>query len=272
MARVGTGSPTPRGGGERDRAGARGRRDPAPRNSASNPLLIVAIMAVESSLDPRRAVGNMGAQGLMQVIPRYHKDKIGPNRGRNALFDPRGQCARRHPGAARGAAALWQHAARPAVLQRGAGRSEGALHAQGDGGEEAPDDGRGAHEHPPRASNWRAEDRPARRCGRAAGGNAQGGVERILPAPAWFTRSAGAFRRPSPSVPMRSAASSRALAARGVGDAQVATRQVMAEVQPGRGGHAGLLDHAPGQGFSSPRPAARRRRRRKRRPAARWRW
>ena len=30
----------------------------------------------------------MGAQGLMQVIPRYHKDKLGANRGRNALFDP----------------------------------------------------------------------------------------------------------------------------------------------------------------------------------------
>jgi hypothetical protein len=52
-----------------------------------DPLLIVAIMAVESSFNPR-AVSNMGAQGLMQVIPRYHKDKLGANRGRNALFDP----------------------------------------------------------------------------------------------------------------------------------------------------------------------------------------
>ena len=52
-----------------------------------DPLLIVAIMAVESSFNPR-AVSNMGAQGLMQVIPKYHKDKIGPNGGRNALFDP----------------------------------------------------------------------------------------------------------------------------------------------------------------------------------------
>lgn len=52
-----------------------------------DPLLIVAIMAVESSFNAR-AVSNMGAQGLMQVIPRYHKDKLGANRGRNALFDP----------------------------------------------------------------------------------------------------------------------------------------------------------------------------------------
>jgi len=52
-----------------------------------DPLLIVAMMAVESSFNPR-AVSNMGAQGLMQVIPRYHQDKLGPNRGKNALFDP----------------------------------------------------------------------------------------------------------------------------------------------------------------------------------------
>ena len=52
-----------------------------------DPLLIVAIMAVESSFNPR-AVSTMGAQGLMQVIPRYHEDKIGKRQGRYALFDP----------------------------------------------------------------------------------------------------------------------------------------------------------------------------------------
>lgn len=52
-----------------------------------DPLLLVAIMAVESSFNPR-AVSNMGAQGLMQVIPRYHQDKIGNKRGKYALFDP----------------------------------------------------------------------------------------------------------------------------------------------------------------------------------------
>lgn len=52
-----------------------------------DPLLIVAIMAVESSFNAR-AVSNMGAQGLMQVIPRYHQDKIGTKRGKHALFDP----------------------------------------------------------------------------------------------------------------------------------------------------------------------------------------
>lgn len=52
-----------------------------------DPLLIVAIMAVESSFNAR-AVSNMGAQGLMQVIPRFHLDKIGRHGGKNALFDP----------------------------------------------------------------------------------------------------------------------------------------------------------------------------------------
>lgn len=52
-----------------------------------DPLLIVAIMAVESSFN-HRAVSSMGAQGLMQVIPHYHQDKIGKRRDKYALFDP----------------------------------------------------------------------------------------------------------------------------------------------------------------------------------------
>ena len=57
------------------------------RKLGIDPLLIVAVMAIESSFNPF-AESNMGAQGLMQVIPRFHLDKIGRNAGDDALFDP----------------------------------------------------------------------------------------------------------------------------------------------------------------------------------------
>ena len=57
------------------------------RSLGIDPLLIVAVMAIESSFNPF-AESHMGAQGLMQVIPRFHMDKIGEGQGEDALFDP----------------------------------------------------------------------------------------------------------------------------------------------------------------------------------------
>jgi hypothetical protein len=56
------------------------------RRNRLDPLLILAVMAVESRFNPI-AESNFGATGLMQVIPRYHADKFSPAAGESVL-DP----------------------------------------------------------------------------------------------------------------------------------------------------------------------------------------
>jgi soluble lytic murein transglycosylase-like protein len=55
--------------------------------SKVDPLLILAVMAVESRYNPV-AESTMGAKGLMQVIPKFHGDKLLEHGGETALLDP----------------------------------------------------------------------------------------------------------------------------------------------------------------------------------------
>ncbi|MCC6611162.1 MAG: lytic transglycosylase domain-containing protein [Burkholderiales bacterium] len=60
----------------------------AGRRTGLDPLLILAVMAVESSLNPI-AESEYGAKGLMQVVPRFHLDKLAYHGGEGSVLDPR---------------------------------------------------------------------------------------------------------------------------------------------------------------------------------------
>lgn len=59
----------------------------AGREFQLDPLLIIAIISVESSFNPI-AESVAGAKGLMQIIPKYHGDKLSEFGGPDAVFDP----------------------------------------------------------------------------------------------------------------------------------------------------------------------------------------
>lgn len=55
--------------------------------SGIDPLLIMAVIAIESRYNPI-AESVAGAKGLMQIIPKYHGDKLAEFGGEKAVYDP----------------------------------------------------------------------------------------------------------------------------------------------------------------------------------------
>lgn len=59
----------------------------AGRRTGLDPLLILSVVAVESRFNPV-AESDMGAKGLMQVIPKYHEEKLVDHGGIDTILDP----------------------------------------------------------------------------------------------------------------------------------------------------------------------------------------
>lgn len=57
------------------------------REQGLDPLLVVAVIGVESGFNPF-SQSVVGAQGLMQVMPRFHADKLPQDAGELPFFDP----------------------------------------------------------------------------------------------------------------------------------------------------------------------------------------
>jgi hypothetical protein len=59
----------------------------AAREVGLDPLLVLAVISVESRFNPI-AESVMGAKGLMQIIPKYHRAKLLALGGEEAILDP----------------------------------------------------------------------------------------------------------------------------------------------------------------------------------------
>ena len=66
--------------------------DRAAREVGLDPLLVLAVIAIESRFNPI-AESVVGAKGLMQIIPKFHRAKLDPLGGEDAVLDPESNIA-----------------------------------------------------------------------------------------------------------------------------------------------------------------------------------
>ncbi|MEA3195624.1 MAG: hypothetical protein QOD26_3957 [Betaproteobacteria bacterium] len=59
----------------------------AAEQSGLDPLLVLAVISIESRFNPI-AESVMGAKGLMQIIPKYHRARLLEHGGEDAVLDP----------------------------------------------------------------------------------------------------------------------------------------------------------------------------------------
>jgi soluble lytic murein transglycosylase-like protein len=84
-----------------------------------DPLLLLAVISVESRFNPI-AQSVMGARGLMQIIPKYHRAKLVDLGGEAALWDPEANIRV-------GALILQEYVARTGTLEAGLQYYNGAF-------------------------------------------------------------------------------------------------------------------------------------------------
>ncbi len=84
-----------------------------------DPLLVLAVISVESRFNPV-AESVMGAQGLMQIIPRFHRDELLEAGGEDAVLDPETNILV-------GARILQEYVSRSGTLEGGLQTYNGAL-------------------------------------------------------------------------------------------------------------------------------------------------
>ena len=91
----------------------------AARDVGLDPLLLLAVISVESRFNPI-AESVMGAKGLMQIIPKYHRAKLVDLGGEAALWDPEANIRL-------GALILQEYVARTGTLEGGLQYYNGAF-------------------------------------------------------------------------------------------------------------------------------------------------